>query len=239
VTAPRAVLFDFNGVLLEDEAYHWRAFREILRPLGIRLGRAVYNTRYLVFDDRTALRAMLRDAGIRQASFETVLRRKRQTYRWLVRRLRIDRRSVRLIRAAARVVPIAIVSGAIRSEVAEALRRAGLQRLFGAVVTAEDVKRPKPWPDGYRLAMRRLGLRSGRGCVAIEDSPGGVRAARDAGLTVVGVTSTFSAGTLRRAGAARVVPALGALDADRLVRLMPADVRGSSASRRRRRRRRS
>src|SRR5262245_6068984 len=211
--APRAVLFDFNGVLLEDEHCHWRAFREVLRPLGVVLRRSVYDARYLVFDDRTALRRMLRDARIGKASVDSLLFRKRQIYRQLARGLSIDPRSVRLVRALARVVPVAIVSGAIRSEVQGALRRAGLGRLFGAVVTAEDVERPKPSPDGYRLALRLLGLRNGRGSVAIEDSPGGARAARASGLTVVGVTTSFPAAALRRAGAVLVVPALAALDA--------------------------
>jgi len=61
------------------------------------------------------------------------------------------------------------------------------------------------------MALRRLGLRDGRRCVAIEDSPGGVRAARAAGLTVFGVGTSFSPAALRRAGAAQVVPRLDAL----------------------------
>ena len=204
----RAILFDFNGVLLDDETVHCRAFREVLRPFGVTLSRARYNARYLVFDDRSALAAMLRDARLPRAALEDLLRRKRRTYARLARRLRIDPRAARLVRDMARRVPIAVVSGAARSEVRSALERAGLTRLFGAVVTAEDVRRPKPWPDGYRLALRRLGLRGGRGCLAIEDSPGGVRAARAAGLMVVGVATSFSAAVLRRAGAVRVVPAL-------------------------------
>ena len=204
----RAILFDFNGVLLDDETFHWRAFQEVLRPFDVTLRRARYNVRYLVFDDRSALQAMLRDARLPRAALEDLLRRKRRTYARLARRLRIDPRAAHLVRAVARGVPIAVVSGAARSEVEEALRRAGLARLFGAVVTAEDVRRPKPWPDGYRLAVRRLGLRSGRGCLAVEDSPGGIRAARAAGLMVVGVATSFSAAVLRRAGAVRVVRAL-------------------------------
>ena len=239
MTAVRAVLFDFNGVLLDDETYHWRAFREVLRPLGIVLSRARYNARYLVYDDRSALAAMLRDAGLRGVSLPSLLRRKRRVYRRLARRLRIDRRAALLVRAMARRVPIAVVSGAARSEVRAALLRAGLTGQFGAVVTAEDVRRPKPRPDGYRLALRRLGFTAGRGCLAIEDSPGGVRAARAAGHSVVGVATTFSPSALRRAGATRVVSSLGRLDADGLAVAKPADVRRSSASRRPRRRRRS
>jgi HAD superfamily hydrolase (TIGR01509 family) len=239
VTAVRAVLFDFNGVLLDDERFHWLAFREILRPYGIPLTRARYDARYLVFDDRSALEAMLRDARLRGVPFESLLRRKRRTCARLARRVRVHPRAARLVRAVARRVPIAVVSGARRSEVVHSLGRAGLKRLFGAIVTAEDVRRPKPWPDGYRLALRRLGLRGGRSCVAIEDSPGGVRAARAAGLGVVAVATSFPAAVLRRAGAGRVVPALQALSLEELVGGERRKPRGPGGSRKRPTRRRS
>jgi HAD superfamily hydrolase (TIGR01509 family) len=213
-TAPplRAVLFDFNGVLVDDETFHWRAFREVLAPFGVRLTRFRYNARYLVYDDVNALKAILHDARLDEAPLGRLLRRKRHIYARLARRVRIEPGAVRLVLALARRVPIAIVSGAARQEVAAVLGRARLTRLFSAVVTAEDVGRPKPWPDGYRLALRRLGLRSGRGCVAIEDSPGGVRAARAAGLTVVGVATTFAPSSLRRAGATSILRRLAAIE---------------------------
>ena len=206
-----AVLFDFNGVLLEDEPCHWRAFGETLRPHGVRIGRARYNARYLVFDDRTALRKMLRDERLDNALFGRLLRRKRRVYARLARDLRIDRRSIRLVRRIARRAPVAIVSGATRREIGAALRRARLGRVFGAIVTAEDVERSKPWPDGYRLALRRLRLPAGSSCLAIEDSPGGVRAARAAGCAVIGVATTFPRAVLRRCGATQVVRRLGSL----------------------------
>src|SRR5712671_346618 len=60
----RAVLFDFNGVLVDDESYHWRAFRDILAPLGARVTRRLYDRRYLAWDDFAACRLALRDARV-------------------------------------------------------------------------------------------------------------------------------------------------------------------------------
>jgi HAD superfamily hydrolase (TIGR01509 family) len=217
VRRTRALLFDFNGVLVEDETHHWRAFRAVVAPLGIRLGRVLYNTRYLVFDDRTALLAILRDARVEVPSFDRLLLRKRRVYARLARRVRVDPRAARLVRLVARRVPVAVVSGAARREILSALRRARLAEFFAVIVAAEDVPRPKPWPDGYRLALRRLGLRGGRGVVAIEDAPGGVRAARAAGCAVIGVATTFGPAALRRAGAGRVVRRLRALRAEDLL----------------------
>jgi len=87
------------------------------------------------------------------------------------------------------------------------------------IVAAEDVRRSKPDPGPYRTALRRLGLHGPSGCVAIEDSPGGIAAARAAGLAVLGVATSMPAGRLRRAGAFAVVPSLrGARGIERLLR---------------------
>ena len=86
-------------MLLDDETFHWRAFREVLRPFGVTLSRARYNARYLVFDDRTALEAILRDSRLPRAELESLLRRKRRTYARLARRLRIDAGAVRVVPA--------------------------------------------------------------------------------------------------------------------------------------------
>ena len=212
----RAVLFDFNGVLVDDETFHWRAFREVLRPHGVRLPRARYNARYLVFDDESALAAILQDAGRSDLRSARLLREKRKVYRRLAAGVRIGARAARLVREVARRVPVAIVSGATRAEIRAVLRRARLARTLRVVVSAESVRRPKPAPDGYRLALRRLRLPPGYGGVAIEDSPGGIRAARAAGLEVIGITTTFPARALRRAGAFRI--------ASRLDRLAPGDL---------------
>jgi histidinol dehydrogenase len=229
----RAVLFDFDGVLVDSETFHFRAFREVLKPLGVRLTRKAYDDRYLAFDDRNAIIAMLRDArrgarpprpaggaaaAIAAGGVDELVRRKRTRYRRLCgARLRVGRSEAAFVRAVVRRVPTAIVSGAARDEILLALRRGGLGRAFRAIVAAGEVPRPKPHPDGYRRAMRLLRLGRGRDCVAIEDSPGGIAAARAAGLPVIGISTSYPAAALRRAGAWRVVPAVARLDPDDLL----------------------
>jgi histidinol dehydrogenase len=218
-TAP-AVLFDYDGVLVDSEEQHFRAFRDTLGPLGIELARRRYDARYLAFDDRGALRAMLRDAGRRGAlpPLDALLRRKRAIFRSRFgRAVRVDQPIARLLRELARRVPIAVVSGAARAEIAAALRRGGLAKTFRTVVAAEDVSRCKPDPEGYLLALRRLGFTGADGCMAVEDSPGGIRAARAAGLRVLGVASSYPAAALRRAGAARVVPSIATLTPEEIL----------------------
>jgi len=214
-TPGAAILFDFNGVLVDDERLHWRAFREVLARLGIALPRALYNAHYLAFDDPTAFRAALRDAGWpparrRRAVVGRLVRQKRLLFRRLCARdgIGVSSGARRVVRALSAEVPLAVVSGAARLEVVGALRQAGLLHLFGAIVAAEDVRRCKPGPEGYKKALRRLGMAAGAACIAVEDSPGGIAAARAAGLRTLGVATSYAAPALLRAGAFDVVSSL-------------------------------
>ena len=223
---PAAILFDFNGVLMDDEEYHWCAFREVLAPLGITLSRKRYDRRYLAFDDATALKTMLEDAGRTGARFNALLRRKRRLFRRLCKEhVRIEPPVVRLVRTLARSTPLAIVSGAARAEIVRALRQARIARAFRTIVSCEAVERCKPDPEGYLLGLRRLGIRNRGGSVAVEDSPGGIRAARAAGLRVVAVATSYSPAVLRRAGAIRVARTLGDLTPARILEAAEETVR--------------
>jgi HAD superfamily hydrolase (TIGR01509 family) len=233
-TSGAAVLFDYNGVLLDDERLHWRACRDALAPAGIPLPEALYVARYLAFDDHAACRAALRDAGwppARRApsAIDRLVRRKRRLYRRLVARggLVVSAGAKRVVRDLAAQVPLAIVSGAARFEIEGTLRRARLLDHFRVIVAAEDVRRCKPSPEGYRRALRNLRLRSGAGCVAVEDSPGGIEAARAAGIRVLAVATTYPAPALRRAGAFEVVRSLER--AGPVVRILRSELRLSDS----------
>jgi beta-phosphoglucomutase len=216
---PRALLFDFNGVLIDDEHLHWRAMKAAVGFAGAPLPRAVYDRKYLAFDDRTAIAAVLRDRGIRprRAVVEDLTRRKRAIYRDLAAgSVRVDPAVRRLLRTLSRSVPIAVVSGAARAEIELFLREARLLACISAIVPSEEMRRPKPDPSGYRIALSRLNVRGRRAagaCLAFEDSPGGIRAALAAGIPVIGVATSYPRRVLRSAGAVRVVARLEDLPA--------------------------
>jgi len=119
---------------------------------------------------------------------------------------------------AERVGPLAVVSGALRSEVTGVLERAALARFFPVVVTAEDVKAGKPDPEGYRLGWQRL--RQHRAdlepeeCLAIEDSPKGIEAARAAGMRTLAIPHTRPTAALSVADV--VAPSYAKIDWQRL-----------------------
>ncbi|MCA9594760.1 MAG: HAD family phosphatase [Myxococcales bacterium] len=195
-----ATLFDYNGVLVDDEAVHLAAFRDALAPLGVKVEEADYWSRYIGFDDVGAFRAMLSDAG-RAPTDEDVRRlveAKRPLY--LARAeagLSVFEGAAEWVRRRAAVGPVGIVSGALRDEIELGLDVLGVRDLVAFVISAEDTKEGKPDPEGYRLGLARLGTEA----VVIEDSVAGVQAAKAAGLRCVAVGHSYPEAELRAAGA--------------------------------------
>jgi HAD superfamily hydrolase (TIGR01509 family) len=123
-----------------------------------------------------------------------------------------------LVQSLAAEVPVAIASGALRSEIEHILEGAGLRVHFTAIVGAEDVEHGKPHPEPYLTAMARLyskapGLRPEQ-CVVVEDTMTGIASALAAGMKVVGVAQTYPAEELRAAHL--VVDSVAALDLEGL-----------------------
>lgn len=213
-----AYLFDFNGVLVDDERVHFAAFRDVLARRGVVLEEHTYLERYLAFDDATAFRAMLENGG-RPNDAEAVaacVAEKLPLYLAAVsHELVLFPGAFELLRACAAHGEVAIVSGALRVEIELALERASAQGLVKTIVAAEDVTVCKPDPAGYREALRRLAIEP-EGAIVIEDSLAGIEAAHAAGCAVVGVAHSYPLEALRRSPAALVVERIAELDVARL-----------------------
>jgi HAD superfamily hydrolase (TIGR01509 family) len=121
----------------------------------------------------------------------------------------------RAVHAAAQIVPVAVVSGAVRVEVEAILAGAGLRDAVTAVIAFEDVERSKPYPDPYLAALSLLGL-DAADAVAVEDTAVGIASAKAAGLRCVAVLGSQAASAL--AGADELVPRLDEALVDRLLR---------------------
>ncbi len=225
----RALVFDFNGVLVDDEPIHLRMFQRALEQEGIALREDAYYERFLGFDDRGCFVAALEEAGERPepSRIMRLVVRKAAFYQEAIHRDRYPffPGAVELVRGAAQVgMTLALVSGALRDEVEQALRQEGLRPLFKAVVSAEDVAEGKPDPEGYRRALAELNavpplperLFHPHEVLAIEDSPAGLRAARAAGFTTLGVAQTYPAEKLTDADF--TVSGLAGLTAEELQR---------------------
>jgi beta-phosphoglucomutase len=187
------ILFDFNGVIIDDEPQHCDALIATLAHYGYALDRETYYREYLGFDDRECFRFTFDRQG-READGPLIaeaIELKNGHYE------RAIRQSMRLVPGAADFVAAAaldgvrlgIVSGALRKEIELVLDLAGLRAHFDTIVSAEDVTACKPDPQGYLAALESLDLAPGR-CAIIEDSLPGLAAARSAGVRCAMLTTS-------------------------------------------------
>jgi HAD superfamily hydrolase (TIGR01509 family) len=209
----KAIIFDFDGVIADTEPLHYRAFQEVLEPIGLEYSWKEYLDLYAGFDDRDALRERFKRSK-KQLPADELARLaalKAQAFERLVTRgaAKPYPGVVELVRAQEGVRPVALCSGAVRSDILPVLRSLALTEAFQVVVTAEDVATSKPDPACYRLAVERLGGLRPAECLAIEDTPAGIQAAKAAGLRVVAVTNTY--GREKLFGADRIVASLAGL----------------------------
>ncbi|MBW4650527.1 MAG: HAD family phosphatase [Kastovskya adunca ATA6-11-RM4] len=199
----KVVLFDFNGVIINDEKIHQQLVEEILIAENLRFNPRDYREVCLGRSDRACLTELLERRGriLSESSITQLMRRKAQAYQQQLeslKKLPIYSGLEDLIYQLRVVqVPMAIVSGALRSEVELVLERSNLGQHFSTIVSGDDIKVSKPEPDGYLLAVEKLNqqfpeLRAqASDCLAIEDTPAGIEAAKRAGMQVVGVANTY------------------------------------------------
>ncbi len=204
----KAVVFDFDGIIVDSEPMHYRAFQKVLEPLGAGYSWQEYVDRYMGFDDRDAFREAFRMHGLQLAegkladlidakatSFQDVIADGVRPYPGVVE----------LVKSLSGRIPLAICSGALRSDIEPVLQQLSLQGAFDLKVTAEDVHASKPDPSSYILAVQRLqGAFPGHGItpaasLAIEDTPAGIMSAVGAGMTVLAVTNSYPAVDLVKA----------------------------------------
>ncbi len=208
-----AFLFDYNGVLVDDEHVHWAAFREVLRPMGVEMTQADYWEKYLGFDDVGAFRAVLADHGrdVDEALVRELVELKKPAYLSLAKESLkgFDGAGALLRRLAAAGAPIGIVSGALRDEILLGLEVLDAKTAVRFVVSAEDTRASKPDPEGYVIGRNQLLAILGPDVVArtlvVEDSLAGIESAVGAGLSCLAVAHSYNEAQLRAAGAVDVV----------------------------------
>ncbi len=181
----RAVLWDMDGVLVDTSAFHFEAFRELLAGLGRELTEEDFRKVFGLRND-AILRELLGELPPSQV--EELARRKEEAFRAKASKaVKPLPGSIALIeKLRQRGKRLAIVSSAPRENVVMVLQSLGLTEAFDTVLSEEDVPRGKPDPQGYLLAAERLGV-SPADCVVLEDAPGGVEAAKRAGMRCIGI----------------------------------------------------
>jgi HAD superfamily hydrolase (TIGR01509 family) len=214
-----AIIFDFNGVITDDERLQMQAVQPALAAHGVTLTEADYYAS-LGMDTETFMRAAFARAAreLDAATLAAVIADFDGRFRALVEdELPLCHGVVTFVKAAARRYTIGIASMARRDYIDYVLARAGLAASFSFIVSAEDVRACKPDPACYTTALARLNEQRGAqgqpplapaACLVIEDAPPGIASARAAGMRTLGVTNTVKAAELRAAGAEVVTHSL-------------------------------
>ncbi len=165
----------------------------MLEPAGVTLGAADYYDRYLGFDDWGVFGALAGERGLAWTGDDVtrLVRAKAGCFRTILETQPVLFDGVaERVREWAGDVPFAIASGALRHEIELILDAAGLRSLFPVIVAAGETPNFKPAPDPYLAALQQLGAEPRRS-VAVEDSVWGIESARQAGMKVVAVTSSY------------------------------------------------
>jgi len=197
----QAVIFDFDGVIVDTEPLHYKSFQQLLEPLGMGFSWEEYVETYMGFDDRDAFIEAFtsREKQIDPIMLNSLIKSKAVVFQSVIR----DGVSaypgvVNLVNKLHKAdIPLGICSGALRSDIIPILQMLKIEDCFEVIVTAEEVSKSKPDPESYILAFKKLAdIRphinlSPATVLAIEDTPAGITSAAKSGLTVLAVTNSY------------------------------------------------
>lgn len=204
----KAVIFDFDGVLVDSELLHYEAFSHILSPLNVKMSKQQYFDKYLGLSDEELIRTVNKEQKLilSESQVKQLLAEKASIFKTLA----VSHASIIegvpgfLKMLSENKIPMAVCSGALLEEIEMILKGAKLRDYFDVIVSAEQVKKGKPDPEGFLLALKLLNKESPdaikpKDCIVIEDSHWGLEAAKAAGMHPVAVTNSYSADQLKPA----------------------------------------
>ena len=198
---PAAVIFDFDGVLVNSEPLHFEAFREVLAGEHLELAEDEYYRDLIGFDDAGAFRHFYKTRGLTLApkTFLALMANKSQAMMTSIRNRRFSALPgvEQFVRDLWRKYPLAICSGALREEIEAMLEGISLRDCFSVIVAAEDVTVGKPDPQGYLLSIKQLAAKIHRplkpaNCLIVEDAPSVIHTVKREGFRVLGVATSYS-----------------------------------------------
>jgi beta-phosphoglucomutase len=204
----RAIIFDFNGVIIDDEPLHHELLRRVIIEENMTFADGDYEKYYLGQNDRacfvSALTRHARTESSDAAHVHSLIERKTGYYHEAIRSRNLLFPGIpELIIRLSQRYPLAVASGALRNEIEVALIGGGLRDHFELIIAAEDVERSKPDPEGFLKAWQGMQKRipdlAPAECLVIEDSIAGVTAAKAAGMACLAVTTSYPSAKLEQA----------------------------------------
>ncbi len=202
----QAVIFDFDGVITDSEILHLRAFNKVLAQFDSKIARKDYYKKYLGSTDIEVFESLVKENKLNPGDMglEGLVQQKSKIFKKIST---AEGKIIEGVRDFLKMlkqnnVRMAICSGALLAEIELILTTAQLRSFFDVIVSAEQVKKGKPDPEGFLLTLAKLNETtsnpiSADQCVAIEDSHWGLQAAKAAGMHTVAVTNSYDAEQLK------------------------------------------
>ena len=211
----RALIFDFNGVLADDDPIHMEAFRQVAAEEGLSFTHDEYLDTYLPLNDWDCFKTLFHkhSRALAPQQLDELIQRKSVYYfRMIAQKAVMFDHAPNAVKAAAAKYKLAIASGARREEIVHILRQGGIEDCFAAIVAAEDVQLGKPHPEPFSRAHEKLkekdpSLKIAE-CVAIEDSIGGIQSAHGAGMRCLAIAHSYGLERLREANPEWVIDSI-------------------------------
>lgn len=194
----KAVLFDFDGVLVNSYIYHFMAWRHVLQPLGVG-----FSPRQLFLNEGQPVREIAKNLvkntsrSFSEADIEDIITRKNDYFQRQNKAHMMEgvREFIDFLKA--RAIQVGLVTGTVMKNIESVLKPEEIA-LFEVIIKEGDTERGKPAGDPYLAAAEKLGLTSSD-CLVVENAPLGIAAAKAAGMTCVGLTTTLEAPILKAA----------------------------------------
>tara|TARA_Y100001934_G_scaffold77356_1_gene96184 strand:+ start:2188 stop:2874 length:687 start_codon:yes stop_codon:yes gene_type:complete len=193
-----AIIFDMDGVIVDSEPLHVRAFLDIFREMGMENSHGIDFEAYLGKSDRTLWVDFVEMHRPKQTLEELQEWKQKHTINLLRHERPIFPEIPALVARLAETHPLAVASGSRHAVIDTVLKFEGLRPHFDVVVSVQDVERTKPAPDIFLRAAELLQVDPSEICV-IEDSAAGVEAALSAGMQVIAITNSLGAEELQNA----------------------------------------
>lgn len=225
----RAIIFDFNGVIADDETPHLHCFQQALAESGLSLTKAEYYGTYLGMDERTCATALLaaRDQTCDRRVLSSIMDRKAILFReyTAMHKPPLFPGVVEFVKRAGRHHRLAIATGGRREQIDHALRNTAIEHDFPVLVSADDCTVGKPDPAIYRHTLKLLNAQEPRPpllkaaeCLVIEDSLAGIHSAQAAGMVVLALATTYPPEKLGEAD--YILPNLEGVTPEEILRLI-------------------
>ncbi len=204
----KAVIFDFDGVISDSEPCHFAATNRVLEKFGIQIEKDRYYADFLGFTDAQMFEHINQkyQLALTNEQLAQCIQQKAYYFEQIIRKadhlIKGIPQFIKMIKAAG--LKVGIYSGASLQDIELMLENSGFEDCFDVIVSADDVEKGKPDPEGFIKALNEINRIAqtniaANQCIVIEDSQWGIVAAKKAGMKIIAVTNSYPAAELDEA----------------------------------------